>query len=194
MLRKFLKKAVFCVSLILVFPLIGAVWIEKRIFNCTEVFVLSGQLLALIPGIIGSFFRAAYYAGTLDRCSWEVRLGFGSYFSHRAARVEANVSIGSYCVLGTVAIGERTMLASRVSIPSGKHQHLNEDGGISSQIRLERVSVGRGCWVGEGAIILADIGDHCIVSAGAVVTNEMPGRCIVGGNPARVLRTITAPE
>jgi acetyltransferase-like isoleucine patch superfamily enzyme len=193
-MRRFAKKAFFGVCFLLVSPLILAAWVEDKFFKGEEAFVSLGQLLALAPGIVGSFLRAAYYSGTLDRCSREVRIGFGSFFSHRAARIAGNVSLGAYCVLGTVEVGEGTMIASRVSIPSGKRQHFDDAGNLSSDIRLDRGAVGRGCWIGEGAILLSAIGDHCIVSAGAVVTNEMPGRCIVGGNPARVLRTITAPE
>jgi acetyltransferase-like isoleucine patch superfamily enzyme len=169
-------------------------WVGTCLLRKEGSFVGIGQFLALFPGKLGSYLRSAYYFATLESCSWEVHIGFGTFFSQRAARIAGKVSLGAYCVLGTVEIGEGTMIASRVSIPSGKRQHFDDAGNLSSDIRLDRVVVGRGCWIGEGAILLSGIGDRCIVSAGAVVTNEMPGRCIVGGNPARVLRTITAPE
>jgi virginiamycin A acetyltransferase len=41
--------------------------------------------------------------------------------------------------------------------------------------------------VGEGAIIMADVGSRCIVSAGAVVIKPAPDASVLGGNPARVL-------
>jgi acetyltransferase-like isoleucine patch superfamily enzyme len=53
------------------------------------------------------------------------------------------------------------------------------------------VKIGAGSWVGEGAIIMADVGAHSIVSSGAVVIHATPDRVLVGGNPARVIRELT---
>ena len=36
------------------------------------------------------------------------------------------------------------------------------------------------------------IGENAIVGAGSVVTKDVPANTIVAGNPAKVLRTITA--
>ncbi len=38
------------------------------------------------------------------------------------------------------------------------------------------------------------IGDHSIVAAGAVVTKDVPPRVVVAGNPAKVVREITASD
>ncbi len=82
------------------------------------------------------------------------------------------------------------MMASRVSVPSGKRQHLDDEGRLASTTRFDTVTIGDGTWVGEGAIIMADVGRQCIVSAGAVVSKEMPDSCLIGGNPARVLKAV----
>ena len=132
--------------------------------------------------------RAAYYFGTLDECSWETNVGFGTIFSHRHARLGARASMGAYCVIGHADIGPGVRIGSRVSIPSGKRQHLDAAGRLSSSERFDTVAVGEGSWIGEGAILLAKVGYGCIVSAGAVVTTAVPDRSVVGGNPARVLR------
>jgi len=52
------------------------------------------------------------------------------------------------------------------------------------------VTVGKNCFVGYGAIVLAGvtIGDGCIIGAGSVVTCDIPAGSIAAGNPARVLR------
>ena len=183
------KVLAFTVCLALVMPLIAMSWLEKRLSGSEAVFTLFAQLLAPLPGLPGALLRGAYYFGTLRSCSWETHVGFGSIFTHRDATLARHASMGAYCVIGHAQIGEAAMIGSRVSIPSGKRQHLDADGRLSaSEGRFERVAVGPGSWVGEGAIVLASIGARCIVSAGAVVTREMPDDCLIAGNPAQVVR------
>jgi acetyltransferase-like isoleucine patch superfamily enzyme len=134
--------------------------------------------------------RAAFYWTALERCSWETHVGFGSHFTHRAAAMGAHVSMGSYCVLGHVDLGPNVIMASRVSIPSGKRQHFDEQGNFSVAPIFERVTIGPQTWIGEGAIILADVGRRCIVSAGAVVTKAIGEGALIGGNPARVIKQL----
>jgi acetyltransferase-like isoleucine patch superfamily enzyme len=188
--RRFFKRLVFGACLIVVSPMILTAWLEKRVWKGEEVFISLSQLLALIPGLVGTYLRGAYYYGTLEKCSWEVHVGFGSVFTFRAAHLGAYVSMGAYCVIGHASIGDHVMMASRISIPSGRRQHLDESGLLSSEPRFERVELGKGCWIGEGAIIMANVGEHCIVSAGAVIVNDMPRACLLAGNPAAVVREL----
>jgi acetyltransferase-like isoleucine patch superfamily enzyme len=172
------KRLCFLACLLAVAPLVALSWLEKQLTRREGVFVI--------------YLRAAYYFGTLDDCAWEVHLGFGSLVTHRHARLARNVSTGAYCIIGHVAMGEGVRLASRVSIPSGKRQHLDESGQLSDGTWFDRVTIGSGSWVGEGAIVMADVGRSCIVSAGGVVTATLPDACIAGGNPARVLKKLEA--
>jgi acetyltransferase-like isoleucine patch superfamily enzyme len=172
-------------------PLIVLSWLEKKLSRGEALFLLSNQLLAILPGFAGRYLRGAFYFGALDRCSWETHIGFGTLFTHRGARVGAQVSTGMYCVIGHADIGDAVMIGSRVSIPSGKRQHLDESGRLSAaRNTFETVSIGAGTWVGEGAIIMADVGARCIVSAGAVVIREMPAGFLVGGNPAQPIKLL----
>lgn len=189
-LRRYLKKIVFASAFFLISPLIVIAWLEKRFSKSELIFIGLGQFLALFPGMIGTYVRAAYYFVLLDRCSWEIHVGFGSYFSHRAAKLGAKVAIGGYCIIGTASIGDRVMMASRVSIPSGKRQHVDATGKLCSTTTLDRVSVGSNSWIGEGAIILADVGSGCIVSAGTVVTTPMPDSHLVAGNPGKPIKEL----
>jgi len=98
--------------------------------------------------------------------------------------------MGGYCIVGTASIGDGVMMASRVSIPSGKRQHVDVTGKLCSTTTLDRVSVGSNSWIGEGAIILADVGSGCIVSAGTVVTTPMPDGYLVAGNPGKLIKEL----
>jgi acetyltransferase-like isoleucine patch superfamily enzyme len=187
-LRRIVKYFVFGLCLIATLPLTALSWLERISSQSETVFTTIGELLALFPGLPGSYVRAAYYFGALEECSWEVHVGFGSVFTHRGARLARHVSLGAYCVIGHATIERGARLASRVSVPSGKRQHLDDGGVLSAHNRFERVRIGEAAWIGEGAIVLADVGARCIVSAGAVVVQDAPADSVVGGNPARVLK------
>lgn len=187
------KALVFGLFFAAVSPLVLLTWLEKKLTRGEQLFTLGAHCVALVPGLPGAYARGAYYFGALDRCSWETHVGFGTVITHRAAALGRKASTGCYCVIGHADIGEGVMMGSRVSVPSGKRQHLDGQGRLSSnEGRFERVSIGAGSWIGEGAILLADVGARCIVSAGAVVTGAMPGACLIGGHPARVLRPLDA--
>jgi acetyltransferase-like isoleucine patch superfamily enzyme len=186
--RLIVKAVAFVVALAIAVPLIIITWLEERLLQGEVVFQLCSQLLAVVAGFPGRYLRGAYYYGTLESCCWETHIGFGSLFTHRGATVGPRVSMGAYCVIGHARIGEGARIGSRVSIPSGKRQHLDDEGRLAAVTRFEHVSIGANTWVGEGAIIMANVGSRCIVSAGSVVTKEIPSECLAAGNPARVLR------
>ena len=92
-------------------------------------------------------------------------------------------------MIGHADLGAGVMTGSRVSIPSGKRQHFGAQGDVVTETRYDRVGIGARCWVGEGAIVLADVGADSIVAAGAVVVKPIPASCLAGGNPAQILRS-----
>jgi virginiamycin A acetyltransferase len=147
---------------------------------------------AAFPGLLGDYFRIAYYRLTLEGCALESRIEFGSFFAHPQARLSRGVYIGPYCVFGRCSIGERTQIAAAVQILSGRQQH-----GRDSQGRIqgaesgvfETVAVGADCWIGASAIVMAEVGDGCTIGAGSVVTNPVPPQSVAVGSPARVIRT-----
>src|SRR5579864_6334667 len=76
------------------------------------IYTLFAHACALLPGIVGEYARAAYYSMTLQRCTLHTGIGFGTIFAHREAMVARGVTIGAYCVLGRVRLGEGTLIAS----------------------------------------------------------------------------------
>lgn len=151
-------------------------------------FDFSAKLLSLLPGKFGQYIRASFYMQTLGACHPDLAVAFGSFFSHPTARVGRSVTIGSFCIIGTVELGDRIQIASRVSILSGRHQHGDSrKRSISDEGHYQMVSIGEGCWIGEGAIVMASLGKDCIVGAGSVVTKPVADGLVVAGNPAAAI-------
>jgi acetyltransferase-like isoleucine patch superfamily enzyme len=59
---------------------------------------------------------------------------------------------------------------------------------------MRRVEIGARSWIGERAVVMADIGSGAMVAAGAVVGSAVPAHVMVAGNPARFVRRMTEPE
>jgi virginiamycin A acetyltransferase len=153
-------------------------------------FTFWAQACALAPGLPGDYLRIAFYRLTLEDCSQDSRIQFGSFFAHREARVARGVYIGSYCVLGMTQIGERSQIASGVQILSGRKQHPRDAENrimSSGHGAFETVKIGADCWIGAGSIVMADIGSGTTVGAGSVVVGSIPAGSVAVGNPARVL-------
>lgn len=184
-----LKRLLVWFMYIFLWPLGLASRLTYHWFQMEEVFSFSAKLVSLIPGRLGQYCRTAFYKMTLEECHYDLMVGFCSYFAHPTARVGRRVGTGSFSIIGMVEIEDEVMIASRVSIMSGKYQHLDHaatDQRSGSPI-YERVVVGKGSWLGEGCIVMASIGSRCIVSAGSVVTKPMPDSTTAIGNPARFL-------
>lgn len=151
-------------------------------------FDFSAKLFSLVPGKIGQYLRASFYMQTLSRCHADLAMAFGSFFSRPTARVGRSVTIGSYSIVGTADLGDRVLIASRVSVISGRYQHGRAGNRLGhDSVAYCRVSVGAGSWIGEGAIVMASIGANCVVGAGAVVAKAFDADLVLVGNPARIL-------
>jgi virginiamycin A acetyltransferase len=149
-------------------------------------FQMGAHVVALAPGVPGSYLRIAYYAMTLRACSRHVHMTFGSFFTSPTASIGRNVSIGAYCVLGRVQIGDGTEIASGVHIPSGRHQHIRQADGRLAQGTFDEVRIGADCWIGENALILADVGDRATIGAGAIVVKSVAPGSVVVSAPSTV--------
>lgn len=100
------------------------------------------------------------------------------------------VYIGPQCNIGLCKIEDNCTVGSGVHILSGKHQHFFDDPDKTVQQQggiLEKVVIGEDTWIGNGAIVMVNVGRKCVIGAGAVVNRPVPDYSIVAGNPARVV-------
>lgn len=173
-------------------------WIEARFSTRSEAFLFWGQALSLAPGLPGKYARRAYYHLMLRSCDLSCDIGFLSYFNDRRSEIGPRVYVGSGTSIGLVTLGEGCLIGSRASLINGGDQHrFSLDGRLTpfDPLSVQRVHIGSNSWIGEGAIVMADVGSRCIVAAGGVVTQPVPDSCVVGGIPARFIRkSNTTPE
>jgi virginiamycin A acetyltransferase len=188
LLRKGLKRLANGIALVLAFPLA----LLSGFGRLDGFFEFGAHLVALVPGMPGSYLRVAYYKLTLEHVGPDCHIGLGSYFAHAESSIGTHVGIGSYCVLGTVSIGDGTLFASNAQVISGSKQHLRDENGSLTDLgrSFERINVGKECWIGAGAVVMADLGDMVTVSPGSVVSNPVTLGAVVVGNPARPIRVI----
>lgn len=175
-------------------PLVAAFRLETRALppdRVDQAFQAYSQVLAAVPGLTGQFLRRAFYGAVLTECAPDSCINWGTVFATRDVRIASGVYIGMRCMIGHAILEPHVTIGSNVDILSGKNQHnfddpdrpLQDQGG-----RYEHVRVGTNTWLGNGAVILADVGARSVVAAGAVVVNALPDDVIAGGNPAKILK------
>jgi acetyltransferase-like isoleucine patch superfamily enzyme len=196
--RTRLKRLSNLAARLVVAPLTLACALERRLFARAEsVFVLCAQGLAVMPGRPGVFMRAAFYESTLAMCGPNLYVSFGAFFTHRVAEVGTSVYVGPYALVGAARLGDGCSIGSRASVLSGTALHEPGADGRWTPYHVDKlrmVSIGEHVLVGEGAILMADIGPRSLVTAGAVVSAPMPGGIVVAGNPARYVRKLEWPR
>lgn len=190
-MKVLIKALADLLALVLVLPCVGAYRLGAWLLGPAKAFPGWSQAFSLLPGLTGVFLRRAFYRLVLPRCGADAHIGFGTVFSHPTAEVGRLVYIGVYCVLGDVTLEDDALIGSRVSVMNGGAQHGIER--LDMPIREQpgtwpRVTIGRDAWVGDGAIVLADVGRQCVIGAGAVVTKPIPDYAIARGVPAQVVR------
>lgn len=134
---------------------------------------------------IGAFVRIRSHAvleALVPERGISLRIEDGAYVGH-FARITA---------VGSVVVGPEAMLADRVYLSDTGHIYEDVDLPIKRQGLREgrRVEIGRGAWIGIGAVIVGDvrIGEGAVVGANAVVRQDVPDFTVVAGNPAVVVR------
>lgn len=190
-MKRILKSLVHGLATLFVLPAFLIYRLGSLVLGKQKAFAGWSQAFGLLPGLTGVYLRRAFYALVLPRCEDGACLSFCVIFSHPNAEVGKNVYVGPFGCLGDVTLEDDVLLGSHVSVMNGAGQHGIErlDVPIREQPGVwPRVTIGRDSWVGDRAIVLADVGKHCVIGAGAVVTKPIPDYAIAVGSPARVVR------
>ncbi len=187
-----LKHLARALAAALTLPAVASMLLRGLVVGRDQAFQGSTEWLALIPGLTGEYLRRAFLAWTSAGCGPDSVIGFGTVFSTTRVRIDANAYVGPQCNIGWAHIERDALLASGVHVPSGPDTHgtARLDIPIRDQPGAHRrVRIGEGAWIGNAAVIMADVGSHAIVGAGSVVTRPIPDFAVAAGVPARVMRS-----
>lgn len=120
--------------------------------------------------------------------------------------VQKNASVGRRCKISShtficegVTIEDGVFIGHGVVFVNDSYPRATTASGelqTETDWHVEPTVVRQGASIGSGATILSKvtIGERAIVGAGSVVTRDVPADTIVAGNPARVIRSLTAAE
>ncbi|MFW5879402.1 MAG: acyltransferase [bacterium] len=90
-----------------------------------------------------------------------------------------------------LTIGDNTIFARNICIRTANHGMFER-----KSYTLADVEIGKNCWLGHGCVILPGVklGDNVTVGANSVVTKTFPSNVVIAGNPAKIIKDITANE
>ncbi len=190
-MKSFLKLLADLLARLVVLPAVGVYWLGAAMGGKERALRYWSEALAVMPGTSGVYLRRAFYRQVLAECGPGCWIGFGVLVHSPKARIGKNVYIGPYSSLGEVLLEDDVLISTGVSIINGPRQHGLDrlDQPIREQPgQWQPVRIGRGSWIGERAVVMADVGSHCVIGAGAVVTRPIPDYAVAVGVPARVIR------
>lgn len=153
---------------------------------------------ALINGVAGSFLcpkrlRAAIYRLGGLRVPWRADIAPGCVV--RGTRLQiGGSSISFRCLFdcrASVNIGDNCGIGMDVRFITSTHD-VSDPKVRAGAGSVLPITVGDGCWIGSGAILLAGVtvGDGCVIAAGAIVNRDCDSHSIYGGVPARKIRDL----
>lgn len=88
-----------------------------------------------------------------------------------------------------VVLEDGARLGPRVEIVTVSHLIGSAERRSGVEVR-RRLTIGRGAWIGQGALIAADVAPGCVVRIGAVVTRPTEPNGLYEGNPAELIRRL----
>lgn len=190
--RALYKAAANATAMALTLPCWLPARLQRALTGGEGFFNTGAELLSMAPGKAGVYLRRGFYRMCLESCGSDCHIGFGTTLSHPQVRIGRGVYVGNCCTVGRAVLEDHVTIGSNVDLLSGRRQHnfddpirpIQEQGGIFTRIRI-----GCNCWIGNGSIVMADVGPRSVIGAGGVVVKPIPAGAVAVGNPARVIRT-----
>jgi acetyltransferase-like isoleucine patch superfamily enzyme len=154
-----------------------------------------------LPSAVSYGRGASTYLGTMFDVGPRGRVTLGEYALVHGARIicDAEVAIGDYAL-----ISWNVVLMDTYRVPVDAAQRRRELERVPhreprlacAEVPARPVRIKPNVWIGFEACVLpgVTIGEGSIVGARSVVTADVPPGTIVAGNPARVVRELTAEE
>lgn len=92
-------------------------------------------------------------------------------------RLDKKVFLNNGCMIishKSITIGENTRLGPNVLIYDHDYDYKNHHNFEKGIHNSKEITIGNGCWIGAGTIILKGtvLGDNCVVAAGSIIKGE----------------------
>lgn len=117
-------------------------------------------------------------------------------------RIGARVLIGDNVGMSAVTIsafeeiviGDGTLIGGNVLITdSDWHPIVPDRRQQFDEAATAPVKIGRNVFIGTRSVVLkgVTIGDNCVIGAGSVVVKDIPANVVAGGNPCKIIRSLS---
>jgi maltose O-acetyltransferase len=129
---------------------------------------------------------------------------YNSYIYIEARNTESKIELeaGVYinnntCIISEgnegIKIGANTLMGTNVTIYDSDFHELHPGKRFTGIPQTAGVSVGKNVFIGSNVTILkgVQIGNNSVIGSGSLVVNSIPENVIAGGNPCRVIKSIT---
>lgn len=164
-----------------------------------------------------------YLTSSVDNCSVDIsRIQIGNRCNIRGQLFTfpyaGQIQIGNDCYIGegsriwaenSVVIGDNVLIAHNVDIhdsndhpiePKCRREHYHDICTVGFlekyDLHSKPIKIKDNAWIGFGACVMkgVTIGRNSIVAAHAVVVKDVPDNVVVAGNPAQIVRELSAKE